>query len=95
MPALGSDMVEGDRERKPLLKWRCPACGGRLTTKGDCLNPGCQVYNVKGGYRGRGWGPERMVWCSRPMLKPLSNEELRSQLEPYLTPGVEKLLENS
>jgi len=89
---LGSDVVEGDRERKLLLRGRCPVCGGRLTAKGDCLNPGCQVYNVKGGSRGRKWGPERIVWCSRPRLKPLSNEELRSLLEPYLTPSVEKLL---
>ena len=64
-----------------------------LTHKRDCLNPGCQVYSVKGGSKGRGWGPERIVWCSRLRLKPLSREELRSLLEPYLTPGVERLLE--
>jgi len=92
---LGSDVAEGDRERKPPLKERCPVCGGRLATKGDCLKLGCQVYKVKGGTRGKRRGPERIVWCSSPRLKPLSNEELRSLLEPYLTPGVERLLENS
>ena len=57
------------------------------------MNSDCQVYKVKGGSRGRGGVPESIVWCSRPRLKPLSREELRSLLEPYLTPGVEKLLE--
>ncbi|MBA7625367.1 hypothetical protein ES703_32796 [subsurface metagenome] len=71
---------------------RCPVCGGRITAKGDCLNSGCQVYSVKGGATGRGRGPERIVWCSSPRLKPLSNEEVRSLLEPYLTPSVERLL---
>ena len=81
--------------RRTPSKRKCPVCEGRITIKGDCLNSGCLVYSVKGGYRGRGGGPERIVWCSSPRLKPLSNEELRSLLEPYLTPGVERLLENS
>lgn len=65
--------------------------------KGDCMNSDCQVYSVKGGSRGRGrgWGPESIVWCSRPRLKPLSNEELRSLLKPYLTPDVERLLDQA
>ena len=84
--------MEGGLERKLLLRGRCPVCGGRLTNNRDCLNSGCQVYSVKGGHRGRGGGPERVVWCSSPRLKPLSNEELRSLLEPYLTPDVERLL---
>ena len=92
MSALGSDMAEGSRKRQIPLERKCPVCEGRLMHKGDCLNPGCQVYSVKGGTRGRGGGPERIVWCSRPRLKPLSREELRSLLEPYLTPGVERLL---
>ena len=93
MLTLRSDVVERVRERKTPLKRKCPACGGRLTQKGDCLNSGCQVYRVKGGTRGGGWIPERIVWCSRPRLKPLSQAELRSLLEPYLTPDVERLLE--
>lgn len=92
MPALGSEMAEGGWESKTPSKRRCPVCGGRLTTKGDCLNPGCQVYSVKGGTGGRRRGPERIVWCSSPRLNPLSNEELRTLMEPYLTPSVERLL---
>ena len=79
--------------RQTPLKRRCPVCGGRLTAKGDCLNSGCQVYKIRGGSTGRRGGPERIVWCSSPRPKPLSNEEVRSLLEPYLTPDVERLLE--
>lgn len=86
-------MAEGGREKQTPLRRRCPVCGGRLTHNGGCPNSGCQVYKVKGGAKGRGWAPKRIVWCSRPRLKPLSNEELRSLLEPYLTPTVERLLE--
>ena len=93
MLTLGSDVEEGDREKNPPLKRRCPVCGGRLNHKGDCLKPGCQVYKVKGGTGRKRRGPERIGWCSNPRLKPLSNEELRNLMEPYLTPGVEKLLE--
>ena len=75
------------------MRRRCPVCGDRLTHKRGCLNSDCQVYSVKGGSRGRGQGSKNIIWCSRPRLKPLSKEELRSLLEPYLTPGVEKLLE--
>ena len=89
---MGSDVEEGGRERNTPSKRRCPVCGGRITAKGDCLNPGCQVYSVKGGSTGRRGGPERIVWCSSPRLKPLSNEEVRSLMEPYLTPSVERLL---
>ena len=93
MPILGIEIVEGGREGQTPSKGRCPVCGGRLTHKGDCLNSDCQVHRVKGGSRGRGGSPKNIVWCSRPRLKPLSREELRSLLEPYLTPGVERLLE--
>ena len=82
-------MAEGDWEMP--LKRRCPACGGLLMHKGDCLNPDCQVYRVEGGSRGT--TPKRTVLCSEPRLKPLTREELRSLLEPYLTPSVERLLE--
>ena len=85
-------MVEGVQERKTPLKRQCPVCGGRITAKGDCLNSGCLVYCVKGGATGRRRGPGRIVWCSSPRPKPLSNEEVRSLLEPYLTPDVERLL---
>ena len=90
-----SGMAEGVLEGRTKSKGRCPGCGGRLTHKGDCLSPGCQVYRVKEGSRGRGrgWSPKSVVWCSEPRLKPLSREELRSLLEPYLTPDVERLLE--
>ena len=93
MPILEIEMVEGGREGQSPSKRRCPVCEGRLTHKGDCLNPDCQVYRVEKGSRGRGWVPENIVWCSRPRLKPLTREELRSLLEPYLTPSVERLLE--
>ena len=92
MPALGNDVTEGERESQNPSKRRCPVCGGRIVAKGDCLNPGCLVYSVKGGHRGRGGGPKRIVWCSSPRLKPLSNAEVRILMEPYLTPDVERLL---
>ena len=92
MLTLGRDVVERGREGKSPFKMRCPVCGGRITAKGDCLNPGCQVYKIKGGYKGRRGGPGRIVWCSSPRPKPLSNEELRTLMEPYLTPSVERLL---
>ena len=84
-------MAEGDLEMP--LKRKCPVCGCRLTHKGSCLNPDCYVFSVRGDSRGRGGFPRRIVLCSEPRLKPLTREELRSLLEPYLTPSVEKLLE--
>ncbi|MBA7603326.1 hypothetical protein ES703_10433 [subsurface metagenome] len=93
MPSLGNDVTEGGRERQTPLRRRCPVCGNRLTTKGGCLNSDCLVYSIKGGSRGRGRGSKNIVWCSSPRLKPLSTEEVRSLLEPYLTPDVERLLE--
>ena len=93
MFTLGSDVVEEGRERQTPSKRKCPACGGRLTHKGDCLNPECLVYRVKGDARGRGGYPKNIVWCSSPRLKPLTREGLRSLLEPYLTTSVERLLE--
>ena len=93
MLSLGSGMAKGGREGQKTSKRLCPVCGGRLTHNGGCLNPGCLVYSVKGVSRGRGWSPKSIVWCSRPRLKPLSREELRSLLKPYLTPDVKRLLE--
>ena len=71
----------------------CPDCGSKMLKgyKGWlCLNEECSLIRVRGHHL---WGrAERVEREARPRLRPLSREELRTLLEPYMTPGVERLL---
>jgi len=71
----------------------CPDCGYLMTKayKGWlCPNGECSLIRVRGHPL---WGRvERVYREARPRLRPLSREELRTLLEPYLTPSVLKQL---
>jgi len=83
------------RGRAPLSV-TCPDCGRVLSKarKGwECAGLECSVIRIR---CSSPWTePRRIERAARPRTRPLSGEELRSLLEPYLTPGVERLLENS
>jgi hypothetical protein len=55
---------------------RCPGCGGPLTHKGGCLNPSCEVYRIAGEGMGSKWRPKRIVKCSTPRGRPLTDAEV-------------------
>ena len=71
----------------------CPDCGGKMV-KGHkgwrvCPDKECSLIRKRERLRGKA---ERVEREARPRLRPLSGEEVRSLLEPYLTPDVERLL---
>jgi len=71
----------------------CPDCRSKMIKayKGWlCPNGECYLIRVKGHHL---WGrAKRIEREARPRERPLSGEELRNLMEPYLTPGVERLL---
>ena len=75
------------RSLAPLVK--CPDCGAWMV-KGPkgwrvCPDEECSLIRKRGRQRGR---PEKVEREARSRVKPLSEEELRLLLEPYMTPIV-------
>jgi len=71
----------------------CPDCGGKMVKdhKGWCVCPDREFSLIRKRRYLRGKA-ERVEREARPRLRPLSREKLRILMEPYLTPDVERLL---
>lgn len=63
------------RGGEPLAKI-CPICKEPLDWKGRCSSEPCPVYRVKGRGTRRGWVPGKVVFCSRPRDRPLTDAEV-------------------
>ena len=55
---------------------KCPICGELLDHKGRCSSEPCPVYVVRGTKGRGGWVPRKIVFCSRPRLRPLTDLEV-------------------
>ena len=56
----------------------CPICKEPLDWKGRCSSEPCPVYRVKGRGTRRGGVPGKIVFCSRPRLRPLTDLEVEA-----------------
>lgn len=62
--------------RSSRTQKKCPACGAPLGRKGVCPTGRCPVYKIMGVGMGSRWRPKRVVMCSTPRDRPLTDAEV-------------------